>query len=525
MTSDAAIRVDDVSFTYAGGKAPAIRNVSFEIARGEIFGFLGPSGAGKSTMQKVLMRLLQGHTGQVEALGRRLRDWGADYYERIGVCFELPTNYRKLTARENLGFFSALYDGETYDSGTLLDLVGLGDDADKRVEQFSKGMQIRLNFARALLHRPTLLFLDEPTAGLDPANARRIRGLIREQQASGTTVFLTTHDMAVADELCDRVAFIVEGALGVVEAPATLKQQHGRAQRARRDRGRGRRGGPRVSTRRPRPGRRLSAADRVEAHPDDPQPGADPGGDLHPGHGQGAAMKRFAAALRKEVTVQYRSHFYWVSLALVAFWMAVLSQFEVTGFAGAGRLVAALAMGNLLSTTFMFVAGLVLLERVEGSFAALVVSPLQPWQSLAVKVLTLSLLAAAETLAIVLLATRGRADLAPLVAGLVLAGATLTCFGVVAVARYESLNRFFVPCVLWMVVLTLPLLALFLPALRPALVVHPLTPGLTLIVSGLRETSSAAPLFGAVGAVVWLAAAALWGQSSFRRMGLKDAGN
>lgn len=228
MTSDAAIRVDDVSFTYVGGAAPAVRNVSFEIARGEIFGFLGPSGAGKSTMQKVLMRLLLGHTGHVEALGRRLQDWDTDYYERIGVCFELPTNYRKLTARENLDFFAALYDGETHQSGALLDLVGLGGDADKRVEQFSKGMQIRLNFARALLHKPVLLFLDEPTAGLDPANARRIRDLIREQQAAGTTIFLTTHDMTVADELCDRVAFIVEGALGVVDAPAALKQRHGR---------------------------------------------------------------------------------------------------------------------------------------------------------------------------------------------------------------------------------------------------------------------------------------------------------
>lgn len=236
-------------------------------------------------------------------------------------------------------------------------------------------------------------------------------------------------------------------------------------------------------------------------------------------------MRRLAAALRREVTVQYRSHFYWVSLALVAFWIAVLSQFEVTGFAGAELLVAALAMVNLLSTTFMFVAGLVLLERVEGSFAALAVTPLQPWQSLAVKVLTLSLLAAAETLAIVLVATRGGADLAPLVAGLVLAGATLTCFGVVAVARYDSLNRFFVPSLVWMVVLTLPIFALFLPVLKPALIVHPLTPGLTLILSGLSETSGTALLTGGAGAVVWLAVAGVWGQSAFRRMGLRDAGN
>jgi fluoroquinolone transport system ATP-binding protein len=161
-------------------------------------------------------------------MGRALADWREDYFERVGVCFEFPSHYRKLSARENLAFFARFFAGPTAAPDELLGLVGLADAADKKVEAFSKGMQIRLNFARALLNRPDLLFLDEPTAGLDPGNARRIRDLIREQKARGATVFLTTHDMTVANELCDRVGFLVDGRLTSVDAPAALRLKHGR---------------------------------------------------------------------------------------------------------------------------------------------------------------------------------------------------------------------------------------------------------------------------------------------------------
>ena len=220
--------VRDLRYTYPGAAEPALRGLSFRVGEGEVFGFLGPSGAGKSTTQKVLIGLQRTYEGAVTALGRDLRDWGSDYYERVGVAFELPNHYLRLTARENLAFFRALYAGPTETPEAVLEAVGLAEDADKRVGAFSKGMKIRLNLARALLHRPALLFLDEPTAGLDPVTARAIRVLIREKQETGTTVFLTTHDMTVADALCDRVAFLVDGAIRLVEAPRVLKRQYGR---------------------------------------------------------------------------------------------------------------------------------------------------------------------------------------------------------------------------------------------------------------------------------------------------------
>jgi fluoroquinolone transport system ATP-binding protein len=215
-------------YTYPGRATPALHDVSFRVERGEIFGFLGPSGAGKSTTQKILIRLLSGYQGGVNVLGREVREWDRGYYRRIGVAFEVPNHYLKLTARENLGFFAGLYGGTTEAPARLLDRVGLLADADRRVADFSKGMRVRLTLARALLHRPELLFLDEPTAGLDPVTARRIREVIREAREAGATVFLTTHDMVAADQLCDRVAFLVDGRIAAIDAPRTLRLQHGR---------------------------------------------------------------------------------------------------------------------------------------------------------------------------------------------------------------------------------------------------------------------------------------------------------
>jgi fluoroquinolone transport system ATP-binding protein len=221
------ITVDQMTFTYAGASAPAVSELSFSIARGEIFGFLGPSGAGKSTTQKILIGLLKGYAGRVAVLGKDLAAWGSDYYERIGVSFELPNHFLKLTALENLAYFAALYRGPTRDPQELLELVGLGQDGKLPVGQFSKGMKNRLNVARALLHDPELLFLDEPTSGLDPVNAHRIKELIRAQQQAGKTIFLTTHNMAVAEGLCDRVAFMVAGQVKLIDAPRALRLRYG----------------------------------------------------------------------------------------------------------------------------------------------------------------------------------------------------------------------------------------------------------------------------------------------------------
>ena len=134
----------------------------------------------------------------------------------------------KLTARENLRLFAALYDAHVGDADKLLDQVGLGQDADKRVAEFSKGMRGRLTLARALQHRPELLFLDEPTAGLDPSTARQIRHVIEEARANGATIFLTTHDMVTAQELCDRVAFLNEGRITAIDSPQVLRRSYGR---------------------------------------------------------------------------------------------------------------------------------------------------------------------------------------------------------------------------------------------------------------------------------------------------------
>lgn len=222
------LQVRDLSYAYPGADRPAVADLRFEVEEGEIFGLLGPSGAGKSTTQGVLIGLLKGWRGEVNVMGRPHSAWGADFYEHVGVSFEAPNHFLKLTARENIDYFRSLYSSTTSSAEEALGLVGLEDSLDVRVGEFSKGMKHRLTFARSLLNRPRLLFLDEPTAGLDPTNARNIRDIVRRRQAKGTTVVLSTHNMQVADDLCDRVGFIVDGRLQLIEEPDVLKRRYGR---------------------------------------------------------------------------------------------------------------------------------------------------------------------------------------------------------------------------------------------------------------------------------------------------------
>jgi fluoroquinolone transport system ATP-binding protein len=221
------IDVRELHFTYARSHKVAVRGLTFAVERGEIFGFLGPSGAGKSTTQKILIGLLEGYTGSVRVRDREVAAWTADGYERIGVSFEAPNHFLKLTGLENLRYFAALYHGATRTPAALLESVGLESDGSRRVGEYSKGMKCRLSIARCLLNNPDLIFLDEPTGGLDPVNALRVKNLIRAERHGGATVFLTTHDMAAADELCDRVAFIVDGRIACIESPRALKLAHG----------------------------------------------------------------------------------------------------------------------------------------------------------------------------------------------------------------------------------------------------------------------------------------------------------
>ena len=222
------VSVTGLRVSYRGTDEYAVRGMDFTVGEGEVFGFLGPSGAGKTTVQRVLTRLLPDHEGEVRVFGRPLAAWGRDYYERIGVGFELPAEFTRLTARENLEVFASLYGGPTADPGGLLERVGLGEAADRRLSAFSKGMRMRLSLARALLHHPRLLFLDEPTSGQDPVHAALLRDLIRAEADSGTTVFLTTHDMRTADELCDRLAFVVDGRIAALDPPRGFRLRHGR---------------------------------------------------------------------------------------------------------------------------------------------------------------------------------------------------------------------------------------------------------------------------------------------------------
>jgi len=224
----AAILVEDLTFRYPGQAAPALDRVSFSVARGEIFGLLGPSGAGKSTLQRVLTRQQRRFDGLVRVLGKPLADWRQDYFEVIGVGFELPNHYVKFTAVENLRFFASLYRRKSRDPLELLALVGLEHAAHKKVETFSKGMRMRLNFVRAIQHDPEILFLDEPTAGLDPGNARIVKRIVADLRRAGKTIVLTTHNMNDVDQLCDRVSFMVTGRFAALDAPEALKARCGR---------------------------------------------------------------------------------------------------------------------------------------------------------------------------------------------------------------------------------------------------------------------------------------------------------
>ena len=223
-----AIVVNNLEFTYPKSNKKAVDGVSFEISKGEIFGFLGPNGAGKTTTQKIIIGLFKQYSGNVELLGKNLKDWKTDIYNRIGVGFELPNHYQKLTAIENLELFASFYRKKTIPPMQLLKMVELEKDANDRVATFSKGMKSKLNFARSLINDPEILFLDEPTTGLDPVSRRLIKNIILQKRKEGKAIFLTTHNMNDADELCDRVGFIVDGKLTLIESPRELKIRHGK---------------------------------------------------------------------------------------------------------------------------------------------------------------------------------------------------------------------------------------------------------------------------------------------------------
>lgn len=224
--SASAIAVRAISYSYSD--TLAVDNVSFAVSPGEVFGLLGPNGAGKSTTVKMLTGQLRPSQGSISVLGMDTVADIAEFQSRIGVCFEEKNLYTAMTGAENLKFFASLFGIKRLDAAAFLDRVDLGARGGDRVADYSKGMRQRLMMARALINQPDVLFLDEPTDGLDPVSARTIQEIIRQEAERGVAVVLTTHDMHEADTLSDRVAFINQGSILAMDAPEALKLQHGR---------------------------------------------------------------------------------------------------------------------------------------------------------------------------------------------------------------------------------------------------------------------------------------------------------
>jgi len=221
-----SIEVNNLTKYY--GKFLAVDHIDFAVKRGEIFGFLGPNGAGKTTTQRMLTTLLTPSEGQILILGHDLTHDAYPAKRQIGLVPEESNVYTELTAWNNLMFTGRLYRMSKADrtarAQELLETFGLWEKRDVKAENFSKGMRRRLSIAMAIIHKPALLFLDEPTPGLDAQSARSIRGLIRQLSAEGTTVFMTTHQIEEANQLCDRVAIINNGKIAAIDTPEQLKQ-------------------------------------------------------------------------------------------------------------------------------------------------------------------------------------------------------------------------------------------------------------------------------------------------------------
>lgn len=225
MTNNAIIAE---KLTYRYGDLLAVDQISFNVAEGEILGFLGPNGAGKTTTVKMLSGQLKPKGGSAKLLGMDVATNVDKAQGEIGVCFEVTNLYEQMSAIENLKLFARLFNIKDLDVDTLLKRVGLAGRGKDKVESYSKGMKQRLMVARAIVNKPRVLFLDEPTAGLDPVSSEGIRDIILEERNRGASVLLTTHDMLEADKLSDRVAFINQGKIVALDTPHNLKQQYGK---------------------------------------------------------------------------------------------------------------------------------------------------------------------------------------------------------------------------------------------------------------------------------------------------------
>jgi len=221
----AVIQVEHVRKSF--GNKDALGDVSFSIPKGEIFGFLGPSGSGKTTLIKILTAQLNPTTGQASVLGQPAEMMHQSAQKmRFGILTDNSGLYERLSIEENLELFRQLYELPKSSIDKVLQFVNLSGERKKKVNRLSKGMRQRVMLACAIIHEPELLFLDEPTSALDPVNSAHIHKGLRYLNEKGTTIFLTTHDMAEAELLCNRVAILYRGQIQALGSPRELKKLH-----------------------------------------------------------------------------------------------------------------------------------------------------------------------------------------------------------------------------------------------------------------------------------------------------------
>lgn len=220
------LSMEDVSLSF--GEKRVLDGLSFSVARGECFGFLGPSGAGKTTTIKLLTRQLVKDAGHIVLFGRPIENASDADYERIGILSDTSALYERMSIEDNLRLYAKIRGRGEGDIARLLERMDLSRDRKTLVKNCSKGMRQRAALLAALIHSPELLFLDEPTSGLDPAARAEVHRMLAELRSAGTTVFLTTHDMAEADSVCDRIAILDAGRIVAEGAPQSLKLRYAR---------------------------------------------------------------------------------------------------------------------------------------------------------------------------------------------------------------------------------------------------------------------------------------------------------
>lgn len=220
------LSMEGVSLSF--GDKRVLDGLTFSVARGECFGFLGPSGAGKTTTIKLLTRQLKKDAGRIVLFGRPIENASDADYERIGILSDTSALYERMSIEDNLKLYAKIRGRGEGDIGRLLERMNLSDDRKTLVKNCSKGMRQRAALLAALIHSPELLFLDEPTSGLDPAARAEVHRMLAELRSAGTTVFLTTHDMAEADSVCDRIAILDEGRIVAEGEPQSLKLRYAR---------------------------------------------------------------------------------------------------------------------------------------------------------------------------------------------------------------------------------------------------------------------------------------------------------